>query len=274
MLVLALLAVLVPTARAGAWTQPAGEHYVKLWTRTLVGKGIFGADGSRTPIDLVYVDSNVQAYGELGLTDHLTAVAALTPLGFAAHNADRTVYSGANVAGLRLGGTAGDVRLAVEARAGGVPPIGNDVVGGVLTSESGPYVYQPTVAGARVEAEVQAGGPLPFGWWVVAPGLRWWSADDLPLGVLVFAQLGWSISEHWTTDLHVSVLEPLSPTEAPAVANASGAGWTRYQGFGAAGSWWFEPQWGLQFGIEGVVGAAANAETPTIVLGVEHRSGR
>jgi hypothetical protein len=269
---LALLLLASATADAAAWTQEAGAHYAKLWTRSLVGKGIFAADGSRTPLGGWFTDVNVQAYGELGLTDHLTAVAALTPLGIASHGGDTSAYLGPSMAGLRAGGALGSLRAAGELRLGGTPPVGDRPLGGIAVTENGPYTYQPALAAARIEGEAQLGGPLRFGWWVVAPGLRWQSAEELSLAVLTFAQLGWSISERWTTDLHLSILEPLQPASAPAVVNGSGAGWTRYQGFGAAGSWWLRPELGLQFGIEGVVTAMANAETPTLVLGVEHRS--
>ncbi len=260
------------TARAAAWTQPAGDHYAKLWTRTLVGKGIFAGDGSRSPLGGWFADTNLQAYGELGLTDHLTAVSALTPLGLASHGGDTALYLGPSLVGLRAGGALGGLRAAGELRVGGTPPVGDRALGGIGLSAAGPYTYQPAVAGARVEAEAQLGGPLSFGWWVVAPGLRAQTAEVLPLALTTFAQLGWSISPRWTTDLHFSVAEPLQPRTAPAVVNAAGAGWTRYQGFGAAASWWLRPALGLQLGIEGVVSAAANAETPTLVFGVESRS--
>ena len=263
---------LAPTAHAGAWTQPPGHHYVKVWSRTLVGSGIFTDTGDIADLDASFVDTNLQAYGELGLTDHITAVASTTALGFATHRDDGTAYLGPTLVGARLGGRLGSLRVAGELRAGGTPPVGDRPLGGPGQTEAGPYVYQPAVAGARAEGEAQLGGPLRFGWWVVAPGVRAQTADVVPLAFTTFAQLGWSVSERWTTDLHVSVLEPLSPAQDPGVVNAAGTGWTRYQGVGLAASRWLDPQWGLTFAAEGVVGAMSNAATPTLVLGVEHRT--
>lgn len=258
--------------QAAAWTQPKGDHYTKVWIRGLFGRNVFDAEGDSARLGGPYQDVNVQAYGELGLTDRLTAVAALTPVGVASHGGETRLYMGNSMVGLRAGAPIGALRLAGELRLGGNPDVGAAPLAGIGVGESGAVVYQPAVAGARGELEAQLGGPLSFGWWVIAPGVRLQTADVLPVSATAHAQLGWSVSEAWTVDLHINVLEPISPRQEPGIVNAAGTGWTRYQGYGAAASWWMKPALGLHFGIEGVVTAMSNAETPTLVLGLEHRS--
>ncbi|MFN3197341.1 MAG: hypothetical protein ACE366_02815 [Bradymonadia bacterium] len=255
------------SAAAGGWTQPAGDAYLKVWHRSLVGNAAYTADGEVLDLSETYIDQLTQFYGEVGLTDQLTLVFQGAPVGYAAYGDESTTYVGATGAGLRSGIAVGKLRLAVEGRYSYAPDVGEDVLAAELVDDVA-ITYVPTVETHAIQGDLQAGYPLSFGWVTGNVGYRWHSREGLDAAIVGFAQLGWQASKTVQADVHFNLWEPLGSVE---VTNVAGAGQTRYLGLGFGGSWWLNEGFALNAGLEGVVYAESNAATPTLTLGVEHR---
>ncbi|MCA9543757.1 MAG: hypothetical protein KC613_05185, partial [Myxococcales bacterium] len=195
-------------ALAAGWTQPAGGHYAKAWTRLLMGKAMFTADGDTVDLPDGFTDVAVNLYGEYGLTDRVTLVGFANPFGRASYAAgDSTSYVGFLGGGVRLGRPVGPLNLAGEVRYGYAPDVGAEAVG-AGEAEGVPFVLVPTVNTHRVEGELQVGMGLPFGWWAASVGARAFSEDAISPAIIGFAQLGWQASAAWVLDLHLNLNQP------------------------------------------------------------------
>ncbi|MEZ4470369.1 MAG: hypothetical protein R3F60_06125 [bacterium] len=113
------------------------------------------------------------------------------------------------------------------------------------------------------------GQPLGFGWLAVSGGVRVSGRTGIDPAIVGSAQVGWQATDAVQLDFHLNLHEPMGEVE---VTNVTGAGQTRYLGFGVGVSWWFSPVWALASGFEGVAYARSNAATPTVTLGIEHRA--
>ncbi len=261
LLLTGLLLLAPSTAFAGAWTQPDGDYYAKIWGTALFGEAAFGLDGDTVPTES-YRLITLSAYGEYGLSDDLTLVGKATPIGAATHGDESNPFVGTFLAGLRQRFVDGPVQLALEMRAGGAPGFG----GRDLAPEAD-YDFRPTVQTAQFESELQIGIAMPIGWFSMSLGPRFNSAfEDEVIG---FAQVGVGPFGGFVIDLHTTFNEPLDELET---LNVTGAGNTRYLGFGLGLSWWPTDAVGFHAGFDGAVYAQSNAETAPILLGVEFRT--
>lgn len=258
------------TARAGGWTQPAGAHYAKVWGRALLGDRAFFPDGEVRDLDGSFSDFVVQAYGEYGLTDRVTLVANLAPIGRAEFDGNSTAYVGPFEVGaryglLRDGLWPGGPRIAFEARAGGTGLVGDEVLArGEIEGHA--FEYQPVVSTWRATGELQLGVPLPFGWLAANAGGRFYGSDVLDPVVIGSLQLGFG-GGTFVPDIHVNLAEPLGDPDD----NVAGSGQTRYLGVGVGLTWWLGERWGFNGGLEGVAYAETNLAAPTLTIGFEHR---
>ena len=266
-LALCLLALSPSLALAAAWTQPAGGAYAKLSYRGLFGSGMFDLDGEIVELPDSFTDHAVNLYAELGLLDDLTLIVLSNPFGMASSGDESTTYVGRSAIGLRAGRAFGTTRLAIEARYGFAPDIGEtSVATGVVDGK--PYTYVPTVQTQSYTGEVQVGQPLSFGWLAASVGIEGYSRAGLDPAVIGFGQLGWSMNDTMTLDLHLNLHEVLGDVTA---INVAGAGQTRYLGLGLGYSWWFAKSFALSATFEGVAYAESNAGAPSLNLGVEYR---
>lgn len=275
------LCALISSAQAGGWTQPEGEGYAKLGMRGLTGSRGFLPDGSVTGLDGTFTDLRTEIYAEYGLSDRLTLVTLLAPVGLASFSGDAdnaagtgdesTTYVGPLLVGARYGlKTDGALRLAIEGHVGGTPGVGDDSVGLGSSDDGDPYSYTPAVAAMQGDLELQAGLGLSGGYWLSAGvGMRAWAADDAERDPAVTGsfQVGWA-SGTIVVDLHMNLLQPLGDVEAFEVA---GTAQTAYLGIGPGFSWWFNPAWAMHVGLDSVLFAEANAAAAPVVLAVEHR---
>lgn len=254
------------SARAGGWTQPKGQLYLKVWDRLLLGNKAFTLDGSIADLPESYQDHQLGAYFELGLADDLTLVARAAPVGVSSYGDTLRLYSGGFALGLRQALLTGRVPLAFEARVGGRPngpTIGSGSVGGV------PFLLAPVVGTAHFDFELQAGAGLPWGAWVSASaGSTLYTNEALRPSLTGFLQLGWASRFGLVADVHANFAHAV---ELDAVTNVLGAGNTRYLGFGLAVAYWFTPHFALSAGFEGVFYARSNAATPSLLFGFELR---
>ncbi|MCB9548763.1 MAG: hypothetical protein H6706_23400 [Myxococcales bacterium] len=278
----ALLLLLVPaSAAAGGWTQPAGESYLKIHNRLLLGERGYDRTGKAHDTGGTYRDWQLVAYGEVGLTDRLTLVAFGAPAGYAAFEdaadargraAGSTFYVGALGAGLRAGlAPLGPVHLAAELRASGTPPVGDvDVGAGTFECTRPPcdrFRYTPVIPGVSGELEGQIGVGLPGGFWLsAAAGGRVTTGQDAAL--IGRGQLGWQGPLGLVLEAHLSLLHPLGTIDESVI---SGAGETAYRGQGLSVAWWMTPAIAVNAGTDGARGVRSNAAAPTRTLGVELR---
>lgn len=261
LLVVVLTAMLPSTAAAGGWTQPDGAGYAKVWASGLFGSDAFGLDGTGVGTQS-YRLITLSAYGEYGITDDLTAVGIITPIGSAVYGDRSNTFVGSMLAGIRQRFVDGPVQIAVEVRAGGSPGIGAKD----LAAEDD-FEFRPTVQTGQLDSEMQVGIGLPFGWFAASFGPRWNSAIDNEL--IGFAQVGVGPFGGFVADLHTTFNEPLRELE---VLNVSGAGNTRYLGYGVGLSWWATQTVGFHIGADGAVYAQSNAATAPLQVGVEFRT--
>ena len=260
-----------PGARAGGWTQPEGAHYLKVWTRTLLGQvgdgQVFFADGELRKIADDYEDHALNVYGELGLTDAWTLILAATPAGRASVGDRRATYIGQLGAGIRRALATGDLKVAAEARYRWAPDVGAKVLASGL-AEGRPWLYQATVPSHFLEAELQLGHGLPWGWVAANAGFAQATSEDIGGAIKAGGQLGYSGPAGLVGDLRLGVVEPVDDIDA---TNASGAGRSRYLGVGLGLSWWFSKRWAVSLGVGSALYAASNAGTLSLELGLEHR---
>lgn len=265
---LAVVSALVApaVAEAGAWTRPEGTGYLKIWNRTLVGTGVFTSAGDIEDLPTTYQDHQLNLYGEWGLTDDWTVVADATALGVALYDGASQVYTGGAAAGLRYRLSAGPVVAAVQARFGARPgraaPLGTGVVAGE------PVELRPVVGTFHGGGQASVGYGWTWGWVTGGLGARFFTSEVLQPALTGSLQLGLQPFELLTLDVHLNWFHATGELEP---TNALGAGQTRYLGWGVGATLWVVPRVGIHVGFDGVAYAAANAATPSLLLGVELR---
>ncbi len=263
------------TASAGGWTQPRGDYYLKLSSRTLVGTRAYLSTGLReAERDLPrFRDNQLNLYLEYGLIDQLTLVVFATPVGRAVMSGNSATYVGPTVGGLRWGFLRGNVNLALEAHYGYAPSIGDKPIYSELARQSDGtdelITYTPAVDNHLGELQFQIGHGFAHGGWIaVTTGVRFNSNDAIDTAFTGFVQYGYRFKRPWVLAAHLTLYEPFG---AVAVTNIPGVGQTRYLGIGLSPSYWFSDHVAITFGVDGVFYASSNAATPAITLGLEFK---
>ena len=266
--------ILVVTTALAGWTQPAGSHYVKGGVRGIVGESAFPSTPifpGQTELEAVpigeYQDWAVQVYGEVGVTDSLTAVFQGTPVGWSKLEGASTVYTGQLKAGVRYGLLSGTHNLAVEADAGYTPPVGEKDLLAATSSLAQLYRYVPTESGAELGGKLAYGIGWSQNWVRLAAGASWFSTPGIDPAMVGSAQLGRTTKRSNRWDLTVPFRVPLG--DSP-MSNVTGAGQTHYVGFTASYTLTFGQGFGLNTGLNGVFVAASNLAAPTLPLFLEH----
>lgn len=275
-----LLMAFSTTALAGGWTQPDGGHYLKVWSRALVGGAGFFEDGAVVPLspETTYRDVNLNLYGEYGITDDWTVTVSAAPVGYAALSAEgdlglglvapsgSNLYSGLMLVGARRALLTEAVRLAVEGRAGGTLPQDTALGGGIIDGDT-VWFWRSAVPTAQAELELQAGYGWGRSWVTAAVGGRYQSAAELLPSMLGGVSVGRS-GERVSLSFGVSTVQPLGPVED---ANISGAGQTRYIGVEPGVAVKLTERLSLVASVGGAPLAQANAATPAFNLGFSHQ---
>lgn len=250
-------------ADAKAWTQPEGDGYAKLWLRGIFGGNAYTADGDIEESES-YQDVSLRHYVEYGLTDKWTLLTYGAPAGWASYDDNSTGYVGPLAVGIRRGLLDGPFQIAAEAHYGWAPPVGDDN----LAATDSALTYRPTVDTHFAVGELQVGYGFGWGWMVASMGAQWNSAEEIDTAIVGFGQLGIKLTKTVYLETHLGLYEPLGDVE---VTNVSGAGQTRYTGFGLGVSWWVTESVGLSANFDGAVYAESNAATPALGAGVEGR---
>lgn len=277
-IVLALIALPL-TAEASGWVQDRGSCYAKLWDRSIFGAKAYSAEGLRDTQDVPsYQDHSINLYGECGVHPRLTVFGSAAPFGYAKSGDGDTVYLGPFSAGLKVGLlTTGRLRLALSARYGYAPAVGDEVLSESQFDAGGGRmvraIYQPAVENHLGELSIGVGvgfslGGKP-GYWGASLGARLNSADGVDHVLVATTQVGMTFFSRLALDLHFGLHEPFF--QAVDLTNTAGVGQTRYLGFGLTASFWFIPQLAALVFFEGVFYAESNAATPSIGLGLESR---
>jgi len=261
------LAFLGPSsAFAGGWTQPEGQHYVKVWERSIIGDQGFFADGEVLPMDATYSDHLINAYGEYGITDLWTVTAATSPLGTSRYGENSTPYVGATSVGVRRALLTGGLKLAAQVNVGYAPGIGETTLG-AGTIEGRAYEWVPTVQTGHAAGYLQVGHGLGRAWVTADVGLKANTNDELGLAVEGSAQVGFKSHKGLVASLRIGTYQPLGDIDVP---NISGGGQTRYVGFTPEVAYWFNDHWAVGVGFGGAA-AYANAAAPSLQIGIEHK---
>lgn len=265
----AAIAVAPGEARAWGWTQPRGAHYLRTWVRGLFGSRAYLASGSIESLGTGFTDIALHAYLEYGITDHWTFIASGRPLGWSRLGERSAVYTGDYTAGVRRSLVRGDWNVAAELRYSYVPPLGDESLGGGVINGA-PWEYRPTVETHAFHGELQFGRGLGrIGWITAFVGAKYLTRPSLQpvlqAGVQGGARFDFGLM------VAVSVLTSV-PFQGFAESNVSGAGNTRYIGWGLDLSYWFTPRWSVSAGVGGAIIADANAGALPILLGFEHRA--
>ena len=263
-----LLALLLApnAALAGAWTQPRGNSYLKIYSKVLVGKSAFISGRTTEALPSLYQDYQLSLYGEYGVTEDVTAVLEATPFGVAHYDGNTDPYVGGGIASLRDWLMSGPLAVAAQVHLGGRPSLGAPT--GTATIDGHTYRITPVVGTLRGGGSVHVGRAFGRTWLTGHAGARFFSAEALKPALFAFLQGGWHIYDALTAEFHVTFWHSLGDLEPIEVL---GTGQTRYLGYGLGVSWWLTPHVGLNAGIDGAVYAAANAATPAFLLGVELR---
>ncbi len=264
------LVLAATAAHAGAWTQPKGEGYAKLDTRVLAGSQGFDAAGEVRSTGR-FVDLSLTAYGEVGLTDDLTATYTGTPIGRASYEGAAGPYLGPNAIGLRQSLWSEHLQVAVEARVGWAEPFSDVDLAARAASSATPegWSYVPAVGNHFVDLELQLGRGLGRFWFSGSIGGRSNTNEAMSSAVIGFAQAGVVVREALVFDLHLPFYLPTEPVTS---VNIAGVGHTAYVGAGFGASWWALDRLGLHLGAEGAPYAASNAAALSLTLGIEVRS--
>ena len=266
-------------SRASGWVQPVGGCYGKLYQRSWFGDRAYTAeslhDNQAVPD---FQDHLVNVYAECGLHPWVTVTTALAPAGYAKSGDRGTFYVGPLSAGARIGLVRdGPLRLAIAARYGYAPAVGDEVLSASTFAKSdgseGAAIYQPTVETHFGELSVGLGRSFALGRWpaylAAALGARLSSADSIDPVLLAELKVGATFWERLALDLHFSTYEPFfQPVE---LTNTSGAGQTRYLGFGLTISYWFIRRLAVFFNLDGVFYAESAAAAPSLAFGLETR---
>jgi len=266
-LALALSAAAPSTAVAGAWTQPAGDHYAKTWARAIVGSNVFLPDGSVEPLGADFIDVSLNLYLEYGLSDDVTVVVSGNPMGFAKVGDESAAYTGQFRFAGRYGLIRGPVRLAAELFYGVAPGIGQaPLFSGVIKGH--PVTYIPSIANHAGGGELSLGWGHPWGWLAATGGVEFNGSDELDHALYGFAQVGFSFGFGLYFDIHVTYRKNLGEIE---VANVSGVGPTNYLGLGLGVGFWVTDDVGINLGFDTAPMAESNAGAPSLTLGIEFR---
>lgn len=270
------IAVPAKQAHAGGWTQEQGKHYTKVWFRGLVGGSVFLLESPTLPTGGTYRDFSVNYYYEYGLIDQLTLVAFGTPAGYASYQdpavLGSTGYIGSNSIGLRWKFYDGPVKLALEAHYGFTPRVGEKRIGhGKLRGKT--WFYTPIVSTHRFDAELQLGygfsvGEQTNGWISLTGGAKAHTRSKMNPVIYSNFQLGFSSKVGINLAINIMLHHLIPEIEE---INVSGAGQTRYLGNGVTLGYWFTKNWGVTASVEGIFYAFANASTPSIIFGIEHK---
>lgn len=281
LVVAAIVPMLLASGRAsaGAWVQDPGACYGKLWDRSLFGSGAYSAEGLRDMQEVPrYQDHLVSLYGECGVHPWVTVLISASPAGYARAGDDETFYMGPLSAGLRVGLVReGPLRLAVAARYGYAPAVGDTALGSSTFTLAGggsaAAFYQPAVENHLGELQLELGRSFGLGsapaWLSVALGARLNSASGVDHALVGGAQIGATFWSRLVLDLHFALYEPFF--QPVVVTNTAGVGQTRYLGFGITASYWFVKSFGAFFNLDGVFYAESNAATPSLAAGLETR---
>jgi hypothetical protein len=265
------LAVLLGSAeaRAWGWTQPRGAHYLRVWARGLFGARGYLADGGIDALGQSFTDLALHGYLEYGLTDDWTLVAQGRPVGWAQMGDTSTGYTGELQAGLRRALVRGTWNVAAEIRYGVTPPLGDRALGGGVIRGAA-WEYRPTVETHAFVGELQLGRSLGrIGWITSFVGVRYLTRPGLEPSLQAGLQGG--VRFDFGLMLAASVLTNV-PLHGFTDSNVSGAGNTRYVGWGLDVSYWFTPRWSVSAGVGGAVLAESNAGALPVLLGFEHRA--
>lgn len=267
LMIVAAMAVLATTlitndAEAGAWSQPKGQCYAKLWTVALVGSAGFDTEGGTFDTDS-YVDVSLNHYVECGVADQWTFIATGRGLGWASYDGLSTMYSGRNSFAMRRGFLNGPLRLAVEVEYGYQGLVGTEDLARRSDVE---WQYAAAVESHTGRVGGSIGYGTSWGWLTADLGLRGFTNASLSPALVGMLQVGYKITNGLMVDLHLPYQLLFEDIETN---NISGAGNTSYVGLGLGLSWWFKDSIGVSLGFDGVVFAQANAATPAIQLGIE-----
>ncbi len=263
------LLVLSGPAHAGGWTQEPGDYYVKVWGRSLVGTGVFGAElGEVSQLEARYQDHQLQSYGELGVTERLTWVGYAVPVGHARYGDQGGSYVGPLSTGVRVQLMRSDaLALSVQGMVGGRPPLGQDAV---LDQEidGQQIVVRPTLATGQGDAELQLGVARRKGWWSFHAGARGFTNGAYLPALTGYAQFGWTPKEHLVFDLHFPIYRSIGTVDEIDVLGVTN---TSYLGFGLTSSIWLNEHLAVTGSFEGAALAVSNAGTPSLNVGIELR---
>jgi hypothetical protein len=186
-LALSLLVLDAAPARAGGWTRPEGSTYLKVWTRSLVGRRVYVDGRDFVTLPATYQDHQLSAYAELGLREDLSLVGGAVPFGFVAYDGASEPYFGGAWGGVRqrLFATSAAV-AAAEVHAGWRPS--TTLAEGRIDGRR--FLVRPQVGALWIDGELQLGVPLGFGWLAVSGGGRAFTSDALRPAFKASAQLG------------------------------------------------------------------------------------
>ncbi len=269
-LVLLGLAAATPatSARAaGAWAQPSGGHFLKVWDRTLVGDRGYFANGDAATLPHTYQDHTLELYGEYGLAEGWTLLGSARPVGWAHFGDESTAYVGPFSVGVRRALLTAPVALAVEARYGYASGVGDED----LAAERGAartFAYRPVLETHLYGVAVAAGYGLSWGWASVSAGVTGYTRDSIDTAADLSAQVGWKSDFGFVASLAVDYHQPFGDVRA---SNVSGAGQTRYLGLNVGASYALTEHLAVTIGVGGAALAESNAATPALSLGFELR---
>lgn len=261
---LALISFLTPNdAHAGAWTQAEGDHYAKIWGLLLRGGAGFDLEGETFETD-TYQNYSINYYVEYGLIEKWTILSHGRPVGYANYGGNTTPFVDDLNAGVRRGFLNGPVRLGIEGTFGfrGIAPGRN------LAPSNVDWTYAPAIQTGTAKIEGQLGVAIPNGWIALNAGLRGYTEEELTNSFVGLFQVGYTIRNKVTLDLHLPINLVLGEIET---LNVAGSGETDYIGAGLGVSWWLKPDFAINAAFDGVVSATANSATPAIMFGIEVR---
>lgn len=250
-------------ASAGAWTQPEGEHYTKVWMLALVGSAGYDSQGNSVETE-DYRLLSMNYYFEYGLSDKWTYVTTGRPFAHAIHGSRATPYVGEMWGGVRRGFLSGPLRLGIEGQVGyqGIARGKN------LADEGAGYTFSPAPASGLAKLEGQLGVEFPNGWVSASAGIKSFGNEAISSAVIGGLQVGYTIKQKVTVDLHFPVNVHLEELEQN---NLTGAGESNYIGAGVGVSWGARENFALHAAFDGVLFARANLATPALLLGMEFR---
>ncbi|MCA9564882.1 MAG: hypothetical protein KC561_15400 [Myxococcales bacterium] len=257
--------LLAGNAAASGWTIPAESYYLKIWDRTLIGSVGFDRQGEKVELPGSYQDHALNIYFEYGIDYDWTLTVFSRPVGFAAVADKRTAYMGQTVVGVRRALLRRPFGLTAELRYGYAPALGDAPLSASIEGGELRY-YSATESTHRVDLEVGAGWGLGWGWLSTRIGARYLSEFDPVL--FGGAQFGVNTDVGFIASIFADFHEPLASLQR---SNFSGAGETRYIGYGADFSYWFSPHFAISAGVAGAFLVESNASTPNLSLGFEFR---